>query len=90
MRALEVARPLIRAGNDGVSALIGARGEVLARAPEFAPTVLRATVQPRTGLTPYARLGNTLIVVLGLLATALAAGMRLKRSTGTDRLRAGL
>ena len=55
MRAMEAQRPLVRAANDGISALVGARGEVLARAPEFQSTVLRGTVQPRAGLPPFAR-----------------------------------
>jgi len=34
--------------------------------------VLRGTVQPRLGLTPFARLGNGLIVLPALLLLALA------------------
>ena len=83
MRALEAERPLIRATQDGISAVVDERGRVIAEARQFQPEVLRSTVQPRAGLPPYARTGNTLVVVLGLLATALAAGMRLKQSTGT-------
>ncbi len=90
MRALEAARPLIRAGNDGVSALVGARGQVLAQAPEFRPSVLRGSVQPRAGLPPFALYGNYPIVVLGLLAAALAAGRRLLASAAAARTRRGL
>ncbi len=72
MRALEVQRPLIRAGSDGVSALVGSNGQVLAEAAEFQPTVLRGTIQPRIGLTGYVRLGNELVVVLGLLGAGCA------------------
>ncbi len=90
MRAEEAARPLIRAGNDGVSALVDGHGQVLAEAPEFVATVLHGTVQPRAGLPPYVRTGNVPIVVLGLLATALGAGVRVKRFTGTGGPNAGL
>jgi apolipoprotein N-acyltransferase len=62
-----VARPMVRAASDGVSALIGSNGQVLAQAAEFKPTVLGGSVQPRTGLTGYVRVGNWLVVVLGLL-----------------------
>lgn len=72
MRAMEARRPLLRAANDGVSALVGSHGEVLAEAEEFKPTVLRGTVHPQSGLTPYVRFGNALPVVLGLLGVALA------------------
>ncbi|MFI4869762.1 MAG: apolipoprotein N-acyltransferase, partial [Steroidobacterales bacterium] len=76
MRAIEAQRPLLRAANDGISALVGAHGEVLAQAAQFEPTVLRGTVQPRVGLPPYARVGNWLIVLLSLLGAALAAGVK--------------
>lgn len=72
MRALESQRPLVRAANDGISALVGADGEVLARAPEFESTVLRGSVQPRAGLPPFARLGNGLAILPALLAALLA------------------
>ena len=49
MRALEEGRSMIGAANDGISAVIGPRGEVLARAPAFEPYVLRSSVTPRPG-----------------------------------------
>ena len=76
MRAIEAQRPLLRAANDGISAMVGPRGEVAAQAVQFVPTVLRGTVQPRTGLPPYARVGNWLIVLLAVLGAAVAAGVR--------------
>ena len=79
MRAVEAQRPLVRSANDGISALLGARGEVLGQAAQFTPTVLRGTVQPRTGRPPYARLGNWPIVVLSLLGAGLGAGIRRRR-----------
>jgi apolipoprotein N-acyltransferase len=76
MRAIEAQRPLLRAANDGVSALVGERGQVLAQAGEFEPLVLRGTVQPRSGLPPYARTGNLPVVGLSLLLAALAIWRR--------------
>jgi apolipoprotein N-acyltransferase len=87
MRALESGRYLVRAANDGVSAVVGPRGEVLARAAEYRPTVLQGTVRPMGGLTPYARAGNVPVVALGLAGVAaamLAQWRRRRRDRATD------
>jgi apolipoprotein N-acyltransferase len=73
LRALEAGRPLLRAANDGVSAVIGADGVVQNTLPRFEPGVLTGVVQPRTGLTPYARVGNAPVVFAAALI--LAAGL---------------
>ena len=73
LRAMEAGRPMVRAANDGVSAVIGARGEILARAPEYQASVLRSELQPRTGLTPYARMGNSPVICLALVFGLLGA-----------------
>jgi apolipoprotein N-acyltransferase len=76
MRALEAGRYLIRAGNNGVTGVIGPHGEVVARAPEFETYTLMSSVTPRSGLTPYARVGNWLVVILATLAVACGLWMR--------------
>ncbi|HEV2441689.1 MAG TPA: apolipoprotein N-acyltransferase [Steroidobacteraceae bacterium] len=82
MRALEEGRSMIVATNDGISAVIGPRGEIMASAPPFQPYVLKSSVTPRAGLTPFARVGNWLIVSLGALgfAGALWVGARRRRA----------
>jgi len=70
MRALESRRFLLRAANDGVSAVIDPDGRVVATAPEFAPAVLRAQFVPRRGDTPYLLLGDWLALGMALLALA--------------------
>ncbi|HET7809802.1 MAG TPA: apolipoprotein N-acyltransferase [Steroidobacteraceae bacterium] len=67
LRAMETGRPMVRAANDGVSAIIGARGELLVTAPEYEANVMRGELQPRTGLTPYARVGNWPVVSVALV-----------------------
>lgn len=76
MRALEEGRYLIRATNDGISAIVGPHGEVVARAPEFRPVLLVSKVSPMAGLTPYAHVGNWPEVMLAALALACAMGVR--------------
>ena len=78
MRALEAGRWLMRATNNGISALIDPRGRVVARSAQFVPVVLRGEVVPYRGLTPYARLHNwpVLAAVCALLLGAVLAGRR--------------
>ena len=90
MRALETARPIIRATNTGTTAVIDAHGHVQAQLPTHQEGTLRATVQGHTGLTPYARLGGNLALWL-LSAALMAAGTLLARkfraapASGADR-----
>lgn len=80
MRAIEARRYLIRAANDGVSAVIGPQGEFVARAADFKTVVLRAKVTPRSGSSPYLSLGNWLVLVLATIGLAAAIVAR-KRTT---------
>ncbi len=68
MRSLETGRPMLRATNDGITALIAYDGSMIASLPQFRPGVLTGEVVPRAGLTPYLRYGNA-----PLLAVLLAA-----------------
>ena len=80
MRALETARPMLRAANTGPSAVIDHRGEVLARSPQFQMHALTATVQPMQGATPYVRLGNWPVVsLLALVAVVAVLGPRARK-----------
>lgn len=76
MRALEAGRFMIVAANDGITAVIDGRGGVASQLPQFQQAVLRADVQPMTGLTPYARLGNYPVVLGAWAALALGAWRR--------------
>ena len=66
MRALETGRPMLRATNTGVTAIIDANGQVVASAPEFTTTTLSGHVQGYQGSTPYVIFGNAGFLVLAL------------------------
>lgn len=70
MRVMEAQRPLLRAANDGISAIIRADGTVDKTLPRFKPDVLTGVVQPRAGLTPYARVGNWPVILLSFAVLA--------------------
>jgi apolipoprotein N-acyltransferase len=53
MRALEAARPVLRATNTGVTAVIGADGVIQQQLPRSEYAVLEVVVQPVRGVTPY-------------------------------------
>jgi apolipoprotein N-acyltransferase len=71
LRAAEQGLPVLRAANTGVSAVIDARGHVIAALPLNVSGVLDARLPPALPPTIYARLGDTPILLLVLLATAV-------------------
>ena len=73
-RAREAGRSLIRSTSNGITAVISPDGSIKARAPQFVPAVLKASVQPMTGLTPYARTGNWPVLLGCLLMAAACIG----------------
>lgn len=74
LRAIEHGRWVVRATNSGISALVDPAGRVVAETPLLERAVLRGTVHPLSGDTPYGRLGDwpgwvALVLVAGGLAT---------------------
>ncbi len=53
MRALESARPMLRATNTGITAVIGSDGKILQQLPRSEISTLEAVIQPMQGVTPY-------------------------------------
>ncbi len=79
MRALETGRPMLRATNTGISAVIDEKGRIIERAPQFQVASISATIQPRTGMTVYAVTANWLVVVVALLLIGVSF-WRLRRA----------
>jgi apolipoprotein N-acyltransferase len=55
LRAMELGRPMVRATNTGATVVINHRGVVTQVQPRQSAGVLRARVEGRSGLTPFAR-----------------------------------
>ncbi len=87
-RAREAGRSLVRATSNGITAVIAPDGSLAAVAPQFVQAVLKSSVQPMTGLTPYARTGNW-PVLLGCLLMALICIGYPSRHEGALRARRG-
>lgn len=71
MRARELARPLVRSANSGPSLFIDERGVIKALTPQFSVHTMSRSVQPHTGDTPYAKIGNWIIWLSLLVLTGL-------------------
>lgn len=63
-RAVETGRFLLRATNTGISAVIDPKGRILNKSVQFEDDVIRATIRPYSGVTPYARWGNWGIICI--------------------------
>ncbi len=72
MRALETARPMLRATNTGFTSIIDERGNIVSSLPQFSVGSLDGQVQGMSGTTPYVRFGNAPVVILSLLMLAAA------------------
>jgi apolipoprotein N-acyltransferase len=62
MRAMETGRYLLRATNTGLTGIVAPDGEIVGQAPLFKTTVLTGALTPMAGVTPYARLGDGVII----------------------------
>ena len=71
MRALETGRYMIRATNDGITALINEKGDVVETIPRFTSGVLSSTAEIREGQTPFMIYGSWPILLFSLLMIVL-------------------
>ena len=82
LRAIEQGLPLLRSANTGISAVIDARGRVLARLELRQAGALDARLPPALPPTPYSRTGD--LPALGAMA-ALLTFAALRRCRPIDR-----
>ena len=67
MRCVEFRRPMVRAANSGISAVIDADGEIAASLGLFRRGILVAGVRPATGETVYAKTGEIFGIFCSIL-----------------------
>ena len=79
MRAIEFARPMLRANNTGITAVIDEKGRVTQRLAPFTEGILETTIQGRKGSTPYAAWGDLPILLICLAGLGIGAAQRLRR-----------
>lgn len=79
VRAIETRRYIVRAGNDGISAVIDPLGRVVQRFPRGERSAYRARFGVADGLTAYARLGDW-PAALAAVGLVLAAAVRVRHS----------
>ena len=80
MRSAETGRPMLRATNTGMTAIIDASGELVAVLPAFETGVLQGEVRAHQGRTPYSIWGN--YGFLGLLLAGIVLA-QLRRAAGS-------
>lgn len=73
MRAIEMRRPALMVSNDGITAVIGTKGEIEAYAKPYEIEVLQTLIHPVQGLTPWMTNGMEpmLVILLVLLLIAI-------------------
>lgn len=77
MRALELARPMVRSANTGPSGFINAEGEIIELTEQFKAQAINQAIQPMQGDTMYSRFGNW-VVWLSILLLLLLWTRRIK------------
>ncbi len=85
MRALENGRYVLRATNNGVTAIIDEKGRVTASLPQFERGVLAGVFRGSTGVTPFARFGSILVAAPLILFLAVVIGGRVAARFSTTR-----
>ncbi|WP_131781736.1 apolipoprotein N-acyltransferase [Legionella gresilensis] len=67
VRSMQTARYQISSNNDGLSAVINSQGKIENSLPAFRDGILKATVFPASGKTPWVILGDAPMLVFSLL-----------------------
>jgi apolipoprotein N-acyltransferase len=78
MRALELGLPLVRSTNDGITAMVDAKGNIIKQLPRYFQGSLRAQLTINNIKTPYRRWGYSGIGLVLILSCLFFVLIRLK------------
>lgn len=86
-RSLETQKPMVRSANNGLSAIIDKKGNVVELAPQFERNVVRGSFRFYQGMTPYVAFGNKLVIGLlsFILLFSVLLGLLIKRPNKTSQ-----
>ena len=76
MRALEFGKPVLRATNNGITAVIDHKGQIIDVAPSNEVVALKTKVKPSIGMTPYTYYGRIPMIILIIIAFILSSCAR--------------
>ncbi|WP_419421002.1 apolipoprotein N-acyltransferase [Legionella sp. D16C41] len=85
VRSLQTARYQISANNDGLSAVINPRGKIENFLPAYSEGILKATIFPAEGKTPWVTLGDTPALIFSLLIILFFSSYQLMFAKVTDQ-----
>lgn len=81
MRALENGRFMLRATNNGVTAVIDPKGRIVDQLPQFTEGVLRSEVYAYQGLTPVMQYGTLPAIIFSFLTLFAGLFISLRRAS---------
>ncbi|RLA17721.1 MAG: apolipoprotein N-acyltransferase, partial [Gammaproteobacteria bacterium] len=71
---LEAGRYLLRVTNTGISAVVDEKGKIIELAPIMERATITSDIEPMSGMTPYARIGDKPVMLLiGLILLSILA-----------------
>jgi apolipoprotein N-acyltransferase len=76
---LENGRYVLRATNNGLTAIVAPTGAVTAQAPQFEPIVLDGEFSGMSGVTPYGAAGDVPVLVVLVVGVAISLYFRRRR-----------
>ena len=86
MQSLQSGRDQIVANNDGLSSVIDAQGNLIASLAPFTSGVLKATLIPRTTITPWVKFGDFPALFCAGIISLFFLVRRLRKITSDDLL----